>query len=144
MVKAKVLFILTAFLLQLSQAQQVFVDQEVAAPFFSVVKDLRKHNVCVEETIGPEGIIVAFDKELPKFIIAVADGTYVCDVIMIRYNSHFPTLSFQEQKFIFLHELMHHKQFFHGDRILAMQAYYEDIPDYYKIALAQAAILLAE
>lgn len=140
----KILSVFAIFLCTLSQAQQVSIDTEVTAPFFSVVRDLRKLNICVDESLGSKGIIVMRDDTLPLQKVAIADGTFLEDIILIRYNQHLINMPFKEQKFVLLHELLHHKKYFHWDRVLGMQAYSKEIPDYYEIALHEAAILFAE
>ena len=84
------------------------------------------------------------DDSLSLKHVAIADGAFLDDVIIIRYNQHLIEMPFKEQKFVFLHEILHHGKFYHWNRIIGMQAYSKDIPDYYEIALWEAAILLSE
>ena len=140
----KILPVLTILLYQITFAQQVSIATEVAAPFFSVLQDLREYNICVEESLGPQGVIVMRDNSLSLSKVAIADGTFLEDVILIRYNRHLVEMPFKEQKFVLLHELLHHAGYFHWDKVLGMQAYSKEIPMYYEIALGQASILLAD
>ena len=128
----------------LLQAQKVSIDTEVTAPFFSVVRDLRKLNICVDESLGSEGIIVMRDDSLTGHIVAIADGTWLDDMIIIRYNQNLLKMPFKEQKFVLLHELVHHAGYFHEDNLLAVKAYSAEIPFYYEVALHEAAVLLAD
>ena len=141
--QTKVLSILAVLICTVSQAQEISIDLEVTAPFFSVVKDLRSYNVCVEESLGSEGIVIMRDDSLTGHIVAIADGTWLEGVIMIRYNQNLLKMPFKEQKFVLLHELLHHAGYFHDDDVLAVKAYSAEIPYYYEIALGQSAILLA-
>ena len=140
----KILSVFAIFLCTLSQAQQVSIDTEVTAPFFSVVRDLRNLNICVDESLGSEGIIIMRDDSLTGHIVAIADGTWLDDIIIIRYNQNLLKMPFKEQKFVLLHELVHHAGYYHEDNLLAVKAYSSEIPFYYEIALGEAAILLAE
>ena len=142
--RTKVLSVLTILLCQITFAQQVSIATEVAAPFFSVLQDLRDYNICVEESLGSKGVFLLRDDTISYNHVAVADGTFLEDVILISYNQHLVDMPFKEQKFVLLHELLHHAGYFHWDEVLGMQAYSKEIPMYYEIALGQAAILLAK
>jgi len=131
-------------LCQITFAQQVVIDQEITAPFLSVVKDLRGFNICIEESLGSDGIIVTKDNTLSPRYIAIADGAFLDNIILIRYNDNLLSMPFEEQKFVLLHEIAHHAGLFHWNRVLAMQSYYVDIPDYYEIAVEELSILLAD
>ena len=131
-------------LCQITFAQQVVIDQEIAPAFLSVVKDFRKLNICIDEQYGKDGIIVVEDPYLNKAYAAVARGALVDDTIYIIYNCEMLNLTFQEQKFIMLHELAHEAGYYHWDRILAMQFYAINIPHYYTYALGEIANLMIE
>jgi len=145
LLKTQVLAIYAVLVGSLSFAQEIIVSSEVTAPFFSLAKDLRKYNICIED-YGREGILIARDDTLEHY--AIADGYFTPKhMILIRFNWNLmQRASFEEQKFILLHELLHHKPVYgmHWDKILGMQAYNSDIDHYYEIALGQAAILLAQ
>lgn len=142
--QAKFLSILTILLFKISYAQEVTISTEVTAPFFSVLKDLRKYNVCLEETLGSEAIIIVRDDNLSYKHVAIADGSFLDNIIIIRYNQHLINMPFKEQKFVFLHEILHHDGYYHWDDVLGMRLYSKEIPLYYEIALGQAAILLGK
>jgi len=131
-------------LCQITFAQQVVIDQEITAPFLSVVKDLRGFNICIEESLGSDGIIVTKDNTLSPRYIAIADGAFLDDIILIRYNDNLLSMPFEEQKFVLLHEIAHHAGLFHWNRVLAMQSYYVDIPYYKKKNIKKISILLAD
>jgi|TARA_B110000908_G_scaffold157413_1_gene197523 hypothetical protein len=142
--QVKFLSIITILLFKISYAQEITISTEVTAPFFSVLKDLRKYNICLEETLGSEAIIVVRDDNLSYRHVAIADGSFLDNIIIIRYNQHLINMPFKEQKFVLLHEILHHAQYFHWDSVLGMRTYSREIPDYYEIALAQASILLSK
>lgn len=142
MVKTKLLSIVAILVGYLSFSQEVFVASEVELPFFSVLKDLRDYNICLEENLGSKAIMVVRDDALIP--LALADGFDVDSIIAIRFSPSITKLPFKEQKFIFLHEIAHHAGYFHEDKILAVKAYSGELPYYYEIALGQMAILLAQ
>ena len=142
--QATLLSVLTILLCQVTFAQKITVATEVTAPFFSVLKDLRDYNVCVEESLGSKGVIVMRDNNISYNHVAIADGAFLEDIILIRYNQHLVEMPFKKQKFVLLHELLHHAGYFHWDSVLGMKAYVKEIPTYYEIAVGQAAILLAK
>ena len=141
----KVLAIYAVLMAQSSFSQEIFIDSQVSSAFFSLSQDLRKHNICIED-YGREGILIARDDSLVHY--AIADGYFTeKEMILIRFNGNLMAqTSFEEMKFILLHEILHHKPVYgmHWHQVLGMRTYSADIPDYYKIALGQAAILLAK
>jgi hypothetical protein len=131
-------------LCQITFAQQVVIDQEIAPAFLSVVKDFRKFNICIDEQYGKDGIIVVEDPYLNRAYAAVARGAFVDDTIFIVYNCEMLDLPFKKQKFIMLHEIAHEAGYFHWDNLLAMQFYSSEIPMYYEYALGEIANLMTE
>ena len=131
-------------LCQITFAQQVVIDQEIAPAFLSVVKDFRKFNICIDEQYGKDGIIVVEDLNLNKAYAAVARGALVDDTIYIVYNCEMLNLTFQEQKFIMLHEIAHEAGYFHWDSLLAMRLFSPEIPMYYEYALGEISNLLVK